>query len=120
MLAAAITAAPAAAQQVRGVEGAVAHFNQSQDSSGDRIVLPSPSDRSGTFSSRTTASRALRIAVANHNASADTQQDRITIRESSRSNYSTRGDGLSPAQRIAIENHNASADRQGDRIWLRN
>ena len=68
--------------------------------------------------SGTDLSTAQRIAIANHNSSEDSPNQRIFVPDAATggSVLSTRSGGLSRAQRIAIANHNSSEDSANDRI----
>lgn len=114
-----LLAVPATAQQVRGIEGAIAHFNQSRDAPNDRI-RPRYS-RLGTFgrSSRNAdLSPAARRAIEINNASAESSTERRVLRNGrvGGQSFTTQRTGqLSRAARIAIGINNGSAESATER-----
>ncbi|MEM7490830.1 MAG: hypothetical protein AAF390_17065 [Pseudomonadota bacterium] len=116
-----LLAVPAAAQQVRGLEGAIAHINQTQDAPNDRIQIDRARLDDSTRSFRSgPLSAAARRAVENTNASAATSTERLVLTEgrAGGQGFSTQEDGLSRAARIAIAINNASADSSTERTVL--
>ncbi|MEM7641027.1 MAG: hypothetical protein AAF366_00695 [Pseudomonadota bacterium] len=121
-LALSLLTVPAAAQQVRGIEGATAHINQTQDAPNDRILVPqsrldgvSRSSRSGDLSP------AARRAIEINDASAETSTERRVLRNDrlGSQGFSTQASGnLSRAARIAIAINNGSAESSTGRIVI--
>ncbi|MEM8850623.1 MAG: hypothetical protein AAGE03_11390 [Pseudomonadota bacterium] len=117
-----LLAVPAAAQQVRGIEGAIAHVNQTQDAPNDRIQITQSRLDSVNRSSRNgDLSSAARRAIEINNASAETSTERRVLRNgrTGSQGFSTQASGnLSRAARIAIAINNGSADSSTGRIVI--
>ncbi|MEM8850128.1 MAG: hypothetical protein AAGE03_08840 [Pseudomonadota bacterium] len=116
---AATLAGPAAAQQVRGIDGAIAHFNRSIDSPNQRIRPQSSRLQRFTRSTRSPRrlSRAARTAIRINNDSAETSTERRILRGGRVGNqgFSTQRDGLSRRQRLALDINNRSAESSTER-----
>ncbi|MEM8823496.1 MAG: hypothetical protein AAGF30_07795 [Pseudomonadota bacterium] len=114
-----LLAVPAAAQQVRGLEAAIAHFNKTEDAPNDRIQIRSSRLDSINRSSRTSdLSRAARRAFDINNRSAETSTERRVLPSDTVGNqgFTTQRSGsLSRAARIAIDINNRSADTSTER-----
>jgi hypothetical protein len=112
---AATIALPAAAQVAPGTAGALAHFNASRDSVGDRTV-PRGVDLVSISSRAADRNAATSLALQIRNDSQDVAGERVHPQAGNGVSFSSRAGGVSRATRFAIMNRNASQDSAGDRV----